>query len=197
MTDKRFPYEKLAKLESDKRRAAQPAQALVDVIADVVLRPDSVVLDVGVGIGYFAIPLMQSLPESRVIGLDVEPRMLEEVAQRIEPLGLGERIRLLEGAIDQSVGVDLVDDSIDVALLVNLYHELDDRSVALGELRRLLRPGGMILVCDWDPAGPTDFGPPKDHRISAETVEDELRASGFPECSRRQVYDHFYVLLAR
>ena len=197
MSDKRFPVEKIAKLENEKRRQAQPAEPIVELIKELVDRDDTVVLDVGVGTGYFAIPTVKAFPQGRLIGLDVEPQMLEVFADRVKTADVGDRITSLLGALDGPDGIDLEGDSVDVALLVNLYHELDDRPKALKELRRVLRPGGSVVICDWNPEGPSDFGPPADHRIARNVVESELEANGFNKSEQRALYEHFYVVVGR
>jgi ubiquinone/menaquinone biosynthesis C-methylase UbiE len=195
MSERRFPYEKIAKLESEQRRASEPADAMAALIADIVGRPDPVVLDVGVGTGYYAIPTARALPAARVIGFDVEPRMLEAFVERVEAAGVGDQVTTSIGAVDAAAGLPFEDDSVDIALMASLYHELDDRPRALAELRRVLRPGGKLLISDWDPAGSTEHGPPAYHRVAPEVVEAELRASGFFFVERRDLYENHYLFI--
>ena len=132
--DRRFPPEKIAKLDSPQRHAMQPPAAIVEILA--AARP-ATVLDVGVGTGFFALPLAAALPESKVIGLDVEPRMLAVFEERATEKGLAGQVELLEAPPD---AVPLPDGAVDAALLANVYHELDDRGAYLRELHRTIAP---------------------------------------------------------
>lgn len=188
---KRFPPEKIAKLDNEERRAHQPAAPLVDLVAEG--RPRRV-LEVGVGTGYFAILIAETLPEAEVIGLDVEPQMLEiftnRAAARLDP----GRARTVQATAEEVAALE--PDSVDLVLMANLYHELDHRDAALSEARRLLRPGGRLIICDWDPEASADFGPPADHRLDRDIVAAELTKAGFSTVEPRPLYEDLYTLVA-
>jgi len=151
------------------------------------------VLDIGVGSGWFALPLAARLPDSRIIGLDVEPRMFEVLAERAAASGQAGAVQTLEAPPD---AIPLPDGSVDAALMINLYHELDDRQAYLAEIRRALTTGGHLLVCDWDPAAPGEGGPPRDHRVPRDTLERELTAAGLGHITHHDGYDNLYLVSA-
>jgi ubiquinone/menaquinone biosynthesis C-methylase UbiE len=107
------------------------------------------VLDVGCGTGSFALLLAQARPDAQILGLDDDPDALA-IAQRKAP-GLDFR-QALAGDSGEPDG------SADAVTLSLVLHHLDPagRAAALGEARRVLRPGGMLHVADWgrpqDPA---------------------------------------------
>jgi ubiquinone/menaquinone biosynthesis C-methylase UbiE len=184
-----FPFEKAARLDSEERKASQPAAPLVDLIASFEPRR---VLEVGVGTGYFALPLARALPGAEVVGADIEPRIMEIARERAEKAGLS--LRLLETTAER---LEVEDQAFDAVLLANLYHELPGRPAYLGEIRRALRPGGHLVICDWAPQeGDPDAGPPNDHRVARETAEAELRAAGFDGIANHELYPGFYTLVA-
>ncbi len=202
----RFPFHKAEKLESDDRKARQPAGPLVEVIADLVrgsrgdggARPR--VVDVGVGTGYFALPLAEALGlEAEVVGVDVEPQFLELVRGRAEEAGLAGCVRLAETRPDR---LDLEPASADVVLLAQLYHEIANRPAYLASLRRVLRPGGHVVICDWArradrPGDEPQAGPPNRHRVPVSAVRGELIARGFRVVDEPALYDGFYTVIAR
>jgi ubiquinone/menaquinone biosynthesis C-methylase UbiE len=186
----RMPFENRHKLDAPERKAFQPSGPLVDLVARQSPR---LLLDLGAGTGYFTIPLADRLPAARIAALDVEPRMLTELRANAEQAGVAERIRTVPAGAEE---IPLGTRSMDVVLLANLYHELEDRAATLAEVKRVLAPGGMIVICDWDPSGPGEAGPPRDHRIDAETVRADLEGAGFRTVVAHDIYRDLYLLAA-
>ncbi len=189
--DRRFPFEKIAKLDAPERQEALPKPPLVELVAGFEPRR---IADIGVGAGYFALPLAERLPEARVLGVDVEPRMLEVVAERAADNGVAERVQTVQTAADRP-GLD--DGSVDVALLVAVYHELDDRVRYMERVREALAPGGRAVICDWRHDRGFEHGPPEHHRVAESVARANLEAAGFDEITAHDLYDAFYVLSAR
>jgi SAM-dependent methyltransferase len=192
-----FPFERANELESPKRQDQQPLPPLLEVLD---LKPDSNVLDLGAGIGYFTLPIAQRLLELQgsgcVFALDIEPRMLDQIRQKAEAQGLMSKIKLLGLSPRHPEDLPLTDESVHRALLVNLYHELARPLATLQSVRRTLSPEGLLLLVDWDPNGRNDFGPPLDHRVSHEEVQRILGEAGF-DSRRIPLYDNYYALLCR
>lgn len=191
MADRRFPFEHIERLDSPERQTRQPARPLVEIIAGY--GPKTVV-DIGVGTGYFAVPLAQRLPSARVIGLDIEPRMLVVLQDRAKTNGVADRIDAVQMP-DRTL--PLADASVDVALMANLYHELPERLPFLREVRRVVRPGGRLVMCDWDPEGTADAGPPREIRVSPSAAEVEIHSAGFDTIERPHPYRDYFVIVAR
>ncbi len=198
----RFPFHKAEKLESDARKARQPAEPLVEVIAGLLVprledpAATARVVDVGVGTGYFALPLARALGERvEVVGLDVEPQFLELVRGRVAEEGLEGRVRLAETRPDR---LDLEARSADVVLMAQLYHEIPNRPAYLASLRRALKPGGHVVICDWAPqAEEPEAGPPNRHRVPVSAVRGELVARGFFVVDEPRLYEDFYTVVAQ
>lgn len=190
-TDRRFTFDKAAKLDSPQRRERQPPGPLVELIAS--WRP-SVILDIGVGTGYFAIPLAQAAPGAAIVGLDVEPRMFDVVQERAQEAGCGERITLIQTSPD---GLALDRTDFDVALMVALYHELDQRPEYLTRVREALAPGGRLVLCDWRLEEAPEVGPPNSHRVPQEQAERDLSAAGFVSVEHHELYASHYLLVAQ
>lgn len=96
------------------------------------------VLDLGCGTGAYSELLAKAFNAS-VIGLEPSARMREQA----ERLHSHPRIRYLDGSGER---IPLPDESCDAALLSNVVHHLTDRRACAGELRRVLRPAGLVLV---------------------------------------------------
>jgi SAM-dependent methyltransferase len=66
---------------------------------------------------------------------------------------------------------------VDLVLLVNTYHHIAERPVYFGRLRQSLRPGGRVAIIDFLPDAPA--GPPRQARIPAAVVKEEMGRAGY------------------
>lgn len=189
----RFPYERHERLDDVERRDRQPAGPAIEALE---LAPDHVVLDLGAGTGYFTVPIALRLGTGRVVAVDVEPRMLGRLALAAAAAGAEDRV---ERAVAEERGpvLPLEGRSVDRALLANLYHELTDRRGTLAQVSRVLRPGGKLLLVDWDPEGTAIAGPPRTHRVSPAQAERELREEGYRNLERLALYRDHWALRAQ
>ena len=119
---------------------------VVDAVAD--LSPATVV-DVGCGTGALSIPIGERLPTARVIGVDGDRQVLE--IARGKPGA--DRVEWTEGLAGS---LSLTDGEADVVVTSLVLHHLplDTKRDMLAEARRILRPGGRLIVADW--AAPQD-----------------------------------------
>jgi ubiquinone/menaquinone biosynthesis C-methylase UbiE len=184
-----FEFSKHQRLDSAERRQSQPPEPLVELVAAAA--PD-LVADVGVGTGYFALPLADRLPAVRVLGLDIEPRMLDLFRERAVERGVAERIETVHMADPGHLPLD--DAAVAAVLMVSLHHELRDRQGFLAGVHRILRPGGRVVVCDWSPEGSSDHGPSPGHRVPSATATAELEGAGFTRVRRHDLYVDHWVL---
>jgi len=117
-------------------------QALVTAAG---VRPGQHVLDVGCGPGYFARLLAQTVgPGGQVVGIDPSPEM---IAYATRKAGRASNCQFQVGTAES---LDLPSDRFDVVVSSLVMHHLpeDLRVPALREMRRVLRPGGTLLVAE-------------------------------------------------
>lgn len=155
------------------------------------LAGDLAVIDLGVGIGFFAIPFARKIPGGTVYGCDLSAEMLTYLKAAIEQEGVSNIVPVQTAEVE----VPLEDGIGDALLMVNLHHELDYRDRTLTECRRLLRDGGRIAIVDWKPIE-TEHGPPVQVRIPEPQVQAELEAAGFSAVVRHEVLPNHYLLTA-
>jgi len=113
----------------------------------LALQPGERVLDIGSGPGFLAAEMAQEVgPDGRVHGIDRSDSMLV-IARRREP---GPASAPLEFRPGDAGSLPFADASFDVVVSTQVYEYLDDVLGALAEVRRVLRPGGRLLVLDTD-----------------------------------------------
>ena len=104
------------------------------------------VADIGAGSGYYTVRLARRVgPSGRVFAEDIVPAYLERLAQRVASEGLTGQVRLVRGDPHDP---RLLPGSVDLALLVHMYHEVAQPYGLLWNLRSALRPGGRVAVID-------------------------------------------------
>jgi ubiquinone/menaquinone biosynthesis C-methylase UbiE len=109
---------------------------------------DERILDVGCGTGQLAAAILERLPEARVWGLDLSPRMLDHARRRAAESG--GRFFLVQGDSEQ---LPFADDSFDVVTCSHSFHHYPHQDRVAAEMFRVLRPGGRLLLLDGDRDG--------------------------------------------
>lgn len=104
------------------------------------------VLDVGCGVGHWAMVLAAVLHrDARVTGVDPEPNWVRLAAARAADAGLAERFEYRKGAAEN---LPFPDDSFDLTTCQTVLIHTSDPSAALTEMRRVTRPGGLVVVAE-------------------------------------------------
>jgi len=144
----------LDRLEGPERMAAIPRD---EILPRMVLSRTQTVVDLGAGSGYFSLPIAERV--RRVISVDLEPKMLGVLAQRIRLSGIP-NIDLVQAEITH---IPVKDDSADHVLAAFVYHEVDRPTRLMFESSRVLKPGGILTVLDFQKKE-TAIGPPVSER---------------------------------
>jgi ubiquinone/menaquinone biosynthesis C-methylase UbiE len=164
-----------------------------EVVKALGLRPGQVACDVGAGPGYFTLRLARAVGGAgRVYAVDVEPKILDALRERLSASGLRNVTPVL-GLGDDPL---LPAAACDVILIVDTYHHFPERVAYLGRLARALRAGGRIANVDYHKR-PTPVGPPMDHRLSRETFLGEAQAAGLVVAEEPTFLPHQYFVVLR
>ena len=137
------------------------------VLDRVGIRPGERVLELGPGPGAFTVDAARRVgPEGRLVVVDIQPEMIAQVEKRVWEAGLTN----VETHVADAYHLPLEDESVDRAFLVTVLPEIPDQARALAELRRVLKPGGLLSITE-------EFADP-DYPFAFETIG-RVEAAGF------------------
>ncbi len=108
------------------------------------LNPAASVLEVGPGPGYFSGEVARNIPSGRLTLVDIQQEMLDMAKKRLDSFGL-DNIDYIQA---DAAALPFAGESFDVAFLVAVLGEIPDKKKCIGELYRVLRPGGLLSVTE-------------------------------------------------
>ena len=161
-----------------------------EVIRALALKPDAVIADIGSGTGYFAVRFANMVPKGRVYGVDIEPDMVKYLATRAKR-EKRDNIVAIVGAPDDP----RLPEEVDLILMVDVFHHVEDRAGYFRKLRASLKPGGRVAIIDFRIDSPE--GPPKAARIAADRVIAELEGAGYTLAREHRFLPNQYFLVFR
>lgn len=116
------------------------------------LRSGMVVADLGAGSGHYSIIIGKKLKEmgggGTVYAVDVQKHYLDAIKQEADKNGLG-NVRVIWGDIDVLGGTKLADNLADAVVISNVLFQSEHKKDFLAEASRILKPGGEMLIIDW------------------------------------------------
>ena len=151
------------------------------------------VADLGAGTGYLSVRIAKAVgTKGRVLALDVEPNLVAYMKERAAKAQLPQ----MQAALIKTDDPGLPDGGVDLVLVVDTWHHIDERVRYLAKIARGLKPGGRVAVVDFK-KGDLPVGPPDDdHKLAPEHVEDEFNRGGFTLVKRDlELLPYQYVLV--
>lgn len=143
------------------------------VIENMPLRKDSVVADIGAGTGYFTFRLSPRVPEGKIYAVDIQPEMLALIEQRQQATG-AKNVVAVQGT---ETDTKLPPQSVDVALLVDAYHEFSYPREMMESIVRSLKPGGRVVQIEYRGEDP-DVPIKRLHKMTQQQAKKEMAAVG-------------------
>jgi predicted methyltransferase len=183
-----FPPSDLGLLEAPDRDLWQRPDQIMDALA---IADGSVVADIGAGSGWFTIRLARRVgPQGLVYAEDVQKEMINAISRRVSREGLN-NVRPVLGLKNDP---RLPPQSLDAALMVDAYHEIENRVAVLSSLARALKPQGRIGVVDFrlDGTGP---GPSPEERVSPDVVVKDAKEAGLRLIRQEPFLPYQYFLI--
>ena len=162
------------------------------VIEALALKTDAAVADIGAGTGYFAMRVAHFVPQGRVYAVDIEPDMVTYLAERAKREGL-DNVTAIAGGPDDA----RLPGKVDLVLMVDTYHHIEQREAYFRKLAQSLKAGGRVAIIDFN--AKSKIGPPRAQRIASKRVVAEMTKAGY-RLQREHPFlpnQYFLVFLAR
>jgi ubiquinone/menaquinone biosynthesis C-methylase UbiE len=133
------------------------------------------VCDMGCGNGFYTLKLAQQVgPQGKVLAVDIQPEMLELLRERAAARGINNITSVLGTAIDPQLPAA----SLDLILLVDVYHEFSHPAQMLAAMHASLKPGGRLALVEFRAEDPEVPIKPL-HKMSQAQMLRELTAGGY------------------
>lgn len=158
-------------LEREEREREERGDLL---LRELALKPGMDVMDVGAGTGYYARRIAVLVgPKGKVFAIDVQPEMVEMLNRVTKKTEFGN----IKPILGTEKSVTLPDGVADLAIMVDVYHELEFPSEMLASITRALRPGGRVVFVEYraeDPRVPIKAL----HKMSEAQIRREAEHNG-------------------
>jgi SAM-dependent methyltransferase len=157
-------------LERDTRVGEERSDLLID---NLPLTEASVVVDLGAGTGYFSFPMAERSPDGKIIAVDLQPQMLEIIESRMAEDG----VTNIQPVLATETNPNLPEASVDVALIVDAYHEFSFPLEVMRQVAQSLKPDGRLYLIEYRAEDPSVPIKPL-HKMSEEQAKREMKAAG-------------------
>lgn len=118
------------------------------------LKHDSVILDVGCGLGFLGLSLVEFVRHGKIIGVDLDPKLVEGAKRRAEKRGLG---RAVDFRVGNAYELPLDSEVFDLSICQTLLMHLDEPTRAILEMKRVTKKGGRVVAIEPDYVGESFF----------------------------------------
>jgi cyclopropane fatty-acyl-phospholipid synthase-like methyltransferase len=161
-----------------------------EVIKALDIGENDKIADIGAGTGYFSLRIAKQYPKVTVYAADVEPDMIEYLKKQTQT-------RSLPNHVPVAIPTNKAEfpAAVNLAIVVDTYHHIDDRAAYFGALKKQLVPNGRVAIIDFTAESPE--GPPAKHRITAAEVQAEMRDAGYTFVENKQLLPYQYFLIFR
>lgn len=161
-------------------------------IQNMKLKSGEHIADIGAGSGYYSFRLAERVPDGKVFAVDLQPEMLEIMRRRISKEEIS-NVELVRGGEKDP---NLAENSVDMVLMVDVYHELSYPRELMQQVVRALKPDGRFILLEYrteDPSVPIK----RLHKMSLKQSVKEMKAVGLrlQENISNLPWQHFMVFV--
>jgi ubiquinone/menaquinone biosynthesis C-methylase UbiE len=143
------------------------------LIESLSLNPTDVVADIGAGTGYISFRLAPFVAQGKVLAVDIQPEMIDILGDRISKTG----VRNIQPILGTEQDPHLPPESINLAILVDAYHEFSYPQEMMTMVVKALKPGGKVALVEYREEDPLVFIKPH-HKMTQKQAKEEMKAIG-------------------
>lgn len=159
----------IKRFESPERDAYQKPEKVLDYLGNI---QGQTIMDIGAGSGYFSVKLAEK--GAKVIAADVDDEFLNYIQNRIDK----EDLKNIETRKIPYDSPNLQENEADMVLIVNTYHHIENRKEYFHKVKKGTKDNGELVIIDFFKTD-VPVGPPSKHKVSIDTVVDELKKAGY------------------
>jgi len=158
-------------LERNTRQQEENTQLAIEKMA---LSPQSVVADIGAGTGYYTFAIARKIPYGKVYAVEIQDEMIKYLNEKKKAPG-SNNVDIIKGTL---LSPNLPGNSIDLAIMVDVYHELEFPHETLQAIKKSLKSDGAILLLEYR-AEDTSIAIKPHHKMTVVQANKEMSANGF------------------
>jgi 2-polyprenyl-3-methyl-5-hydroxy-6-metoxy-1,4-benzoquinol methylase len=159
----------IERFESPERDEYQQPQKVLEYLGDI---QGQTIMDIGAGSGYFSVKLAEK--GAKVIAADVDDEFQEFLQNRIEKNNLN-NIETRKIPYDSP---NLKEEEVDMVLIVNTYHHIENRPEYFTKVKKGTKPKGELVIIDFYKSE-IPVGPPLSHKLPIDVVVNELKKASY------------------
>jgi len=157
------------------RHKREQEEAGTTMRAKLELKPGMMVCDMGCGNGYHSMPMAKEVaPDGKVYGVEIQDPYFKMLEENAEKLGVTNFVPVHGLIYDPK----LPENTLDLILMVDVYHEFSHPEQMLKAMRKALKPDGKLVFIEFR-AEDSDVPIKPEHKMSKEQLTKELNANGY------------------
>ncbi len=172
------------------RASREREEGISLALQNLPINESSVVADIGAGSGYYTFRIAPKVPKGKVFAVEIQDEAIQYLDNKSRELEYSNVIAIKGTAQSPN----LPDNSIDLAIMVDVYHELSHPKEMLTAIRKALKPDGKILLLEYRGEDPSIPIKPL-HKMTVDQAVKELGENGFELIENGQFLkiQHFLV----
>lgn len=172
------------------RETREQEESISLALENLPITPESVVADIGAGSGYYTFRIAPLVPQGKVFAVEIQDEAIAYINDQAQELGI-DNVVTIKG---EDASPNLPENSTDLAIMVDVYHELFHPQEMLQDIKAALKPDGKLLLIEYRGEDPRVAIKPL-HKMTVEQIEKELTANGFELTQNGQFMriQHFLV----
>jgi ubiquinone/menaquinone biosynthesis C-methylase UbiE len=156
------------------RQSREQEESVSEAIKNLPVSESSVVADIGAGSGYYTFRVASKVPRGKVYAVEIQDEAIAYLNEKSKKLGF-DNVQTIKGT---ELSPNLPENSIDLAFMVDVYHELSYPVEMLANIRKALKPDGKLLLIEYRGEDATIMIKPL-HKMTAAQAKKEMKANGF------------------